>query len=154
MGASGAPPAPDLTRRAELAANLSSAQAAAATARGAGANLEAGVAGLRAELAAVAADIESASLDVLELERQATLAELIKVAARAGHLIAKLRAHHLCIGERARALRDSGEQRRAQPLFVESERLAAIPLPDPQPSVSDLDAARREWFQHFESLRG
>ena len=89
----------------------------------------------------------------LETERQATLAELVEITAHAGHLTAKLRAHHLSIGERARALRDSGEQRRAQPLFVEAERLVAIPLPDPQPLVSDIDAARLQWQRRFGELK-
>jgi hypothetical protein len=154
MGASGAPPAPDLISREKLAVNLSAAQAATATARGAGANLDAELAGLRTELANLAADIEAVALEVLETERLATLAELIKVAAHAGYLTAKLRAHQLSIGEEGRHRRDHDDSSGAYRYFAEAERLAAIPLPDPQPPVSDIDAARREWVQHFESLRG
>ena len=78
-------------------------------------------------MAVLAGDIEAVALEVLETERQATLAELIKVAAHAGHLIAKLRAHQLSIGEAGRHRRDHDDSSGAHRYFVEAERLAAIP---------------------------
>lgn len=141
------------TRRAKLAANLSAAQAAAATARGAGASLDAELAGLRAELADLAADIESAAREVMESERIAAMKELESVAAHAGKLLARVRSHVQCIGQRGRDLRDAGYADAAQSYFIQADKLAATPMPDPTPTVSDTDMARKEWLSRFEGLR-
>jgi hypothetical protein len=153
QGAVGAAPVPDAAKRQELAGRLATAEAASRAARGACASLDTEMALIRAEVAAVEASIEAAALDVLELERQATLAELIKVAARAGHLIARLRAHSFSLGERGRHLRDNNDPSGAHRYFVEAERLAGQQLPDLTPSAGDIDMARKEWLARFEGLR-
>ena len=152
-GASGTPLAPDNHKRRELAERLASAQAAAAAARGAGANVEGELAGLRAELAVLAADIEAVALEVMESERIAAMKELESVAAHAGKLLARVRGHVQCIGQRGRDLRDSGDPGRARQYFILGEALAGKPLPDPAPTVGDLDAARLQWQQRFGELK-
>ena len=152
-GAVGAPPAPDKRKHRELAECLASAQAVAAAGRGAAANLERELAGLRARIAEVDADIETATLDCLELERITTMNELAAVAGQAARLTARVRSHAICLGERGRHLRDSGDPGRAQQYFILAEALAGKPLPDPAPTVGDIDAARLQWQQRFGELK-
>ena len=142
-GCPGSAPQVDAGARRKALADLESAMA----------SLEARRAGIMAKIAEVEADIESAALDCLELERVAAMEELERVAGHAARLIASIRSHAICLGERGRHLRDSGHADAAQPYFVQAEKLAAIPLPDPAPSAGDIDAARLQWQQRFGELK-
>ena len=152
-GCPGSAPQVDAGARRKALADLESAMAGVAAATTASASLEARRAGIMAKIAEVEADIESAALDCLELERVAAMEELERVAGHAARLIASIRSHAICLGERGRHLRDSGHADAAQPYFVQAEKLVAIPLPDPQPLVSDIDAARLQWQRRFGELK-
>ena len=152
-GCPGSAPQVDAGARRKALADLESAMAGVAAATAASASLEGRRAGIMARIAEVEADIEAVALEVMESERVAAMNELTKVAAHAGKLLARVRGHVQCIGQRGRDLRDSGDPGRAQQYFILAEALAGKPLPDPAPTVGDIDAARLQWQQRFGELK-
>lgn len=144
-GCAGLPPVPDMAKREELARDLASAHALAASAKGARTNLESRIADLSTKFAAVTAEVETVALAELEAERRKIRSELDAFAGQGRLMAARIFGFRKFIIDRGHEFRNQGRDDEAGNLLRWAERLAGEEWPVLEPSSASIEEAARDW---------